>query len=146
MSGIAPDPASPAPAHPLANGPRLAILSGLPAGQITLRQGALLVGRLAEADIQLDHPEISRYHCKLHWNGHDAQIEDLGSRRGTRLNGAILPKGALAPLHSGDRIDVGPVALQFGDDGASHAPAHSAVPRVESTPIGASATHVLMGG
>src|SRR5882757_8923069 len=145
MSGIAPDPASPAPAHPLANGPRLAILSGLPAGQITLRQGALLVGRLAESDIQLDHPEISRYHCKLHWNGRDAQIEDLGSRRGTRLNGAILPKGALAPLHVGDRIDVGPVALQFGDDGGVPAVPHSVAPRSEPQAMGASVARVLMG-
>ncbi len=146
MSGIAPDPASPAPAPPPADGPKLAILSGLPAGQITLRRGALLVGRLAESDIQLDHPEISRYHCKLHWNGHDAQIEDLGSRRGTRLNGAILPKGALAPLHLGDRIDVGPVALQFGDDGGAPAALQSAVPRPEPQTIGATVARVLMGG
>jgi ABC transport system ATP-binding/permease protein len=148
MSGIAPDPASPAPAYPPAGGPRLAILSGLPAGQIVLRHGALLVGRLAESDIQLDHPEISRYHCKLHWNGQDAQIEDLGSRRGTRLNGAILPKGALAPLHAGDRIDVGPVALQFGDDGAGSAVPASAVPRAaEPGPaVSAATARVMMGG
>ena len=118
MSGIAPDPAFPAPAPPLADGPRLSILSGLPAGQIALREGALLIGRLPESDIQLDHPEISRYHCKVHWNGREAQLEDLGSRRGTRINGATLPTGTLAPLQVGDRIDVGPVVLQFGGDGA----------------------------
>src|SRR5476651_143795 len=146
MSGIAPDPASPSPASPPADGPRLAILSGLPAGQIVLRQGALLVGRLAESDIQLDHPEISRYHCKLHWNGQDAQLEDLGSRRGTRLNGAVLPKGALAPLRAGDRIDVGPVALQFGGDGAMPAAAHAPAPRPESATVGASIARVVMGG
>ncbi len=146
MSGTAPDPASPASAPHEADAPRLSILSGLPTGQIVLRQGTLLIGRLAESDIQLDHPEISRYHCKLHWNGHDAQIEDLGSRRGTRLNGSVLPKGALAPLQSGDRIDVGPVALQFGSDGAVAAAAPVPAPHAESATVGASIARVVMGG
>src|SRR5215475_15435625 len=144
MSG---NPADPSPATPVADGPKLAIISGLPAGQITLRHGSLLVGRLAESDIQLDHPEISRYHCKLHWNGQDAQIEDLGSRRGTRVNGAVLPKGALAPLHAGDRIDVGPVALQFGGDGSAPAAPQSVVPRAEpAVAAGPTVARVMMGG
>ena len=147
MSGIAPDPASPVPAYP-SDGPCLSILSGLPAGQVALREGALLIGRLAESDIQLDHPEISRYHCKVHWNGRDAQLEDLGSRRGTRINGAALPKGTLAPLRAGDRIDVGPVVLQFGGEAVpAHAQAGSIAPaRVDVATAGVAISRITMGG
>ncbi len=113
MSGLASE--SPAPALPVEppESPKIFVVAGIPAQQFALRPGALLMGRLAEADFQLDHPEVSRYHCKVHWDGVNAQLEDLGSRRGTKVNGAALPKGAMATLRSGDKIEIGPVILQF---------------------------------
>ncbi|MBS0658559.1 MAG: FHA domain-containing protein [Verrucomicrobia bacterium] len=149
MSGPVPEPDAPFPAS-AEDGPKIYVLAGAPANQYTLRYGSLLLGRLAEADFQIDHPEISRYHCKVHWDGANAQLEDLGSRRGTRVNGTPLPKGAMATLRPGDRIEVGPVILQFAPSTppAPSAVAPGSVPRADgvgsSPAVGPS--RVLMGG
>ena len=42
-------------------------------------------------------------------------VEDLGSRWGTKINGAALSPEVRAPLQSGDRLHVGPVQVYFGD-------------------------------
>ncbi len=51
---------------------------------------ALVVGRGAECDIQLPDLRVSRQHCRLERRDGGLWITDLGSRRGTRLNGQAL--------------------------------------------------------
>ena len=100
------------PAH---QPPILTIISGLPAGAYPLQPGETIVGRSSDADLQLKHPEISRQHCRLHWDGvTTCTIEDLGSRWGTKVNGAPLSSEVRAPLQTGDRIHIGPVYVYFG--------------------------------
>jgi ABC transport system ATP-binding/permease protein len=90
----------------------LTILSGLPTRREPLRKPVLIVGRAAEADIVLNHPEISRRHCQLTLETSSWIIEDLGSQRGTVVNNErISGKTALKP---GDQIVLGPVTLAFG--------------------------------
>jgi serine phosphatase RsbU (regulator of sigma subunit) len=50
----------------------------------------LVVGRGAECEIQLPDPRVSRQHCRVERRGEDLWAEDLGSRRGTLLNGRPL--------------------------------------------------------
>jgi ABC transport system ATP-binding/permease protein len=72
-----------------------------------------VIGRAAEADIILNHPEISRRHCQLSLETSSWIIEDLGSQRGTVVNN-IRISGKTA-LKSGDQIILGPVTLGFGE-------------------------------
>lgn len=100
---------------PPALAPMLTVLSGLPPESHPLALGATVIGRSSEADLQLKHPEISRRHCRITWDdaAHGA-VEDLGSRWGTKINGVPLPADTPAPLQPGDRLQIGPVLVQFG--------------------------------
>lgn len=65
---------------------------------------ALVVGRGAECDIQVGDLRVSRQHCRFERRGDELWIEDLGSRRGTRVNGA--PLGGSRRLEAGDLVDL----------------------------------------
>ncbi len=104
-----------ADAPPATPPPRLTILAGLTPASHTLRIGETVVGRSAEADVQLAHPEVSRRHCRFLWDGaEDGTVEDLGSHWGTRVNGVALEEGTPVPLRSGDHLVIGPVSIFYG--------------------------------
>ena len=64
----------------------------------------LLVGRGAECGLQLADLRVSRQHCRLEPRADGVWVEDLGSRRGTRLNGRTLE--GPARLVSGDVLEL----------------------------------------
>jgi ABC-type multidrug transport system ATPase subunit len=91
---------------------QISILSGLPARSKNLSSDNVVVGRAADADVILNHPEVSRRHCRIQREGETWFVEDLGSRRGTTVNGnRISGRTALRP---GDKVQVGPVTFAFG--------------------------------
>lgn len=98
-----------------AAGPRLRVLAG-PAGtagrEFLLDRPVLTIGRRADQDIVIDDPSVSRAHARIHVTGGDAAVEDLGSTNGTALNGRPIGRGR-APVHDGDRIQVGNALLQY---------------------------------
>lgn len=58
--------------------------------------------------------KISRRHAKIYsFDGKNFWIEDLGSYNGTLLNGTRLTNGQPKPLHDGDRILFGNIAVGF---------------------------------
>ena len=92
--------------------PHLVIVSGLPREVFPLKTGASIAGRSPDGEIELPHVEISRQHCRFHWDGERCSVEDMGSVRGTLVNGGrIVVRTALEP---GDRIGIGPAVLDFG--------------------------------
>jgi len=94
---------------------QISILAGLPPRSEILPSENVIVGRAAEVDLILSHPEVSRRHCRILREGESWFVEDLGSQRGTVVNGnRISGRTALRP---GDQIQVGPVLLALG---ASH--------------------------
>src|SRR6202048_3008181 len=90
----------------------ISILAGLPPRSELLRSQNVVVGRAAEVDLILSHPEISRRHCRILFEREIWFVEDLGSQRGTSVNGSRI-SGRTA-LKSGDQIQIGPVTLVFG--------------------------------
>src|SRR5215469_1783453 len=109
---------------------QVSIVSGLPTRSEVLSSDNVIVGRAADADLILNHPEVSRRHCRIQHEGESWFVEDLGSRRGTAVNGnRISERTALLP---GDRVQLGPVTFAFGlsDQKAQ-------VTRVAADPIGA---------
>jgi ABC-type multidrug transport system ATPase subunit len=57
--------------------------------------------------------EVSRRHCRFTWTGEVCTVEDMGSIRGTRVNGDKIT--GPRQLRHGDKVEVGPVIIEFGE-------------------------------
>jgi hypothetical protein len=80
-----------------------------------LPEGEHDVGRMSDCWLTLDDELASRYHARFHCSGDKAEIEDLGSRNGTYLNGQRLSDRQ--PLKHGDKVRIGReiIAVLSGD-------------------------------
>lgn len=77
-------------------------LKGPRAGQVVeLKEGATLIGRAANCDIQVDTRGISKEHAKLIVGGSAVQVVDMGSTNGTFVNGVKIKNQS---LKSGDKL------------------------------------------
>src|SRR5690348_2682469 len=70
------------------------------------------LGRASECEVQLVDTELSRRHAQLRKSSDGWEIEDLGSRNGTRVNGALI-RAATVPLPAGAMIELGVHRLVF---------------------------------
>lgn len=77
-----------------------------------IQSPSIVIGRAVETDFVVSHPEVSRRHCRILQEGGAWFIEDLGSRRGTLVNGARIAERT--PIQEGDEILIGPITLGFG--------------------------------
>jgi ABC-type multidrug transport system ATPase subunit/pSer/pThr/pTyr-binding forkhead associated (FHA) protein len=98
----------------------LAIVSGLPPFNRSFSQESVLIGRSTEADLVLSHPEVSRRHCRIMAQQGGFVIEDLGSQRGTLVNGSAI--SGQVQLTPGDQIALGPIVIGFGKAPAGQLP------------------------
>ena len=78
---------------------------------IPLMAGENIIGREATAQVVMDSTRVSRQHARITIDGSLAQLEDLGSRNGTSVNG--VPVTAAVALTDGASIAVGGMALTF---------------------------------
>ena len=97
--------------------PRLILAAGGIGGSsestLELTKAVTVLGRANECELRLDDPGISRRHAEIRVNGGEAEIIDLGSTNGIRVNGKAVPS---ARLLDGDRIDLGSTSLVFRRD------------------------------
>ncbi|ACY18106.1 FHA domain containing protein [Haliangium ochraceum DSM 14365] len=83
----------------------------------TLTQPVIKVGKLSSSHLRLDDDAVSRMHAVIEVSGPgDVSIIDLGSTKGTHVNGQKINK---AKLQSGDQISVGNTRLEIAIAGAS---------------------------
>ena len=91
--------------------PTLTVLSGPLAGSLfPLGPEGLSVGRLADNGLQMSDPSVSRHHCAIEPKEGEFLLRDLGSRRGTFVNGQPVHERV---LENGDLIAVGDALLLF---------------------------------
>ncbi|MBK9033059.1 MAG: sigma 54-interacting transcriptional regulator [Myxococcales bacterium] len=64
-------------------------------------------GRSRGAVVTVDHPSVSRLHARVRRTGDVIEVEDLGSRNGTRVNGDKLE--GVRRLVRGDELVLGPI-------------------------------------
>ena len=87
----------------------------------------LTVGRHPDSMAPLPSPSVSSHHAAIQWREDGFYVQDLGSRNGTRVNGAEIEE---AKLNDGDRVAFGDVqAVYYEADQApeeEHAPAPAA--------------------
>ena len=79
--------------------------------EIELVEPTTEIGRHEEGHIVLHDPRSSRRHCRIHKTDGGYELEDLGSRNGTLLNGKRVDRQLLSP---GDRIEIGKSKIYFG--------------------------------
>jgi hypothetical protein len=75
-----------------------------------ITKGRTIIGRGSDADITIDDTGTSRQHIEILWDGTRAQVNDLGSTNGSRLNGAPVTK---APLLPDSVIEIGRTRIVF---------------------------------
>jgi hypothetical protein len=73
-------------------------------------QARTVIGRGTDADITVDDSGISRKHVEVLWDGKRAQVHDLGSTNGSKLNGERV---ATAPLPPDSVIEIGRTRIVF---------------------------------
>jgi eukaryotic-like serine/threonine-protein kinase len=86
--------------------------------RFALARGATLLGRAAECDLVVKAPEVSRRHCRIVLTGEGAELEDLGSLRGTKVNGK---RATRCGLRDGDRLDIAGHAFRFHEPASERA-------------------------
>lgn len=80
-------------------------------------EGKLDVGRMADCWLTLEDDLASRYHARFHVEADRLDLEDLGSRNGTYVNGE--PLSGRITLHHGDKVRIGSEVISVlgpGDD------------------------------
>src|SRR3712207_4946261 len=66
-----------------------------------------LVGRSSLAHLRLSEPNVSGEHAVISWNGQSWELNDLGSRNGTTLDGRRLAAGERAQVARGAIVGFG---------------------------------------
>ena len=94
---------------------------------VALHQGRNTIGRTKNNDVFVLHKSLSRQHACLVLDGERAEIEDLGSKNGTFVDGVRVEKHAFEGPHA---IKLGDVELAFLPEGAS-------LPQASAKPSGA---------
>lgn len=75
-----------------------------------LRSARTVIGRGSEADITVDDSGISRRHIEILWDGRRAQVNDLGSTNGSKLDGRPVTQALLEP---DSLIEIGRTRIVF---------------------------------
>jgi hypothetical protein len=100
------------------------------------------IGRLADNDIRIDHPEVSDHHSLIITVLNESFLEDLNSYQGTYVNGKLIKQHT---LQYGDVIKAGLHELMFVEDEETqqgecekivviHAPPRDLAPPVDMVP------------
>lgn len=75
---------------------------------VEFNEPIIKIGKLSSVNLRLDDPNVNRIHAVIEVNQDEAQIIDMGSSKGTRVNDKRVHKSRIV---SGDRIQVGDTYL-----------------------------------
>jgi pSer/pThr/pTyr-binding forkhead associated (FHA) protein len=90
---------------------RLSLLEGdEPVREFLLKPGVSVIGRLAQSDIQLPSPDVSRRHAQVTVGPDGCFVSDLGSENGVKVNGHLVENHR---LEDGDVVVLGKQRLVF---------------------------------
>jgi signal transduction histidine kinase len=93
--------------------PQLVIIAGPDLGRVFPLLADAVVGRLSTNPVCLSDPRTSRRHFEIRLTPDGAELHDLGSGNGTKLNGVAVQS---AGLRNGDLIHAGDTTLRFDAD------------------------------
>lgn len=109
-----------------------------------LEHRTVTIGRSPDCDIVLDDRQVSRLHARVVWRGDHYELEDMGSKNGTHLNGRDVYSPQ--PLRDSDEIQIAlRYKLAFVDAGAT-APLIFDVPAERGLRLDSAAHQVYVNG
>lgn len=82
-----------------------------PSYEVDLRREQLTIGRATDSDLSIPSLSLSRRHARLFAQGTGYQVEDLGSRNGTFVNGRQI--SAATAVGPGDEVRCGDVRIRL---------------------------------
>jgi serine phosphatase RsbU (regulator of sigma subunit) len=85
--------------------------------RVPFAAGKLLIGRVSQSDVKLEHGLVSRQHAEIWRDAEDRyHVRDLRSSNGTLVNGRAISDAILDP---NDEIGIGPFVLTIEQAGAA---------------------------
>jgi two-component system, NtrC family, response regulator len=115
------------------------VVRGAPWAQV-LPSGEAIVGHLAASEVALPVRGVSRRHARVAWDGRALQVEDLGSKNGTFVNGRRVARASAA---AGDELAFGPVTLRVEEVDAGDGALAIAAARLKRPPAADEVTEWL---
>lgn len=113
----------------------LILYSGTETGKrFVLDSHAMTIGRLADTEIFIDSPSVSRRHAELAMSSKAVTLRDLGSSNGTHVNDQRI-EGTVT-LKDGDLIRLGKVFLKFYEHESLDALLHDRIYRMATVDAG----------
>jgi pSer/pThr/pTyr-binding forkhead associated (FHA) protein len=104
----------------VSNKPRLICVSTEYAGRaFTLHDPEVIIGRVEDNDVVIEHRSVSRNHAKIMFDGQVHKIIDLDSANGILVNDEEY---AITDLRHGDLIELGHVCFRFIPAGETFTP------------------------
>ncbi|HEV2708426.1 MAG TPA: FHA domain-containing protein [Pyrinomonadaceae bacterium] len=95
---------------------RITLPTGTNEAVLAFRPGGrrMNVGRVADNDLHLDHPSVSKIHAALVMNREGTLlVADTGSTNGTYINGRRIAYGESRQIEEGDVVGFGDVEVRF---------------------------------
>jgi len=86
----------------------------------TLEGDSVVIGRSSRCDLAVSDRSLSRQHMRIFKSDDGWLVEDMSSRNGTRLNGALISRPT--PIVSGDVISASISQITFGGGGGGTQP------------------------
>ena len=90
--------------------PSLVAQTGPLIGQRWILKSDIIIGRDDTCNVVIQNRQVSRYHARFICLAHGIQLEDLGSKNGTHINGKELVEPVM--LQDGDIVQIA-YAQQF---------------------------------
>jgi pSer/pThr/pTyr-binding forkhead associated (FHA) protein len=75
----------------------------------------IVVGRLSDCEMVINHPHVSKRHCRIQVNEDGVEIVDLRSTNGTHLLNQRLPAHVPVPWKGSDKITIGQFTIKLED-------------------------------
>lgn len=84
--------------------------------EVPLKPHSYTVGRATDCALRLPESAVSRKHAEITFDGSELKVEDLGSSRGTFVNGEKI--GSVTHLSAGDAVAIGSTVFLVRIDGS----------------------------
>src|SRR5258705_1353099 len=81
----------------------------------TIVSEGLRIGRLADSDVWLNHPGVSRLHAGINEIEGYFYLVNLSGSSATTLNGRVIPFNEAEALTTGDSLQIGPYFLYIDE-------------------------------
>lgn len=78
---------------------------------LAFRLSSLLIGRLPDNHLAINHGSVSRRHARISVTEKGVMLEDMGSQNGTTVNGT--PVRGIQPIRPGDVVRIGYVPMYY---------------------------------